>query len=71
MNYYVSTALWSQATLYRYNLAASKKICLLGFYRPMDDTRLKDTRLIEGDNTPHEIDRTDSGYGRYAGAAAW
>jgi hypothetical protein len=26
---------------------------------------------FEGDDSPNEINRTDSGYGRYAGAAAY
>jgi hypothetical protein len=31
---------------------------------------IDDTRPLEGDNTPHEIDRSDAGYGRFASDAA-
>ncbi len=42
--------------VYRYNQATSVTVLQL--------PKLDDTRPGEGDTTPHEINRTDSGYGR-------
>ena len=46
----------------------------IGTPKFMNHRNRRDKRLrcgyFEGDDTPHEINRTDSGYGRFAGFAA-